>query len=392
MLDERGANVTAGGSRGLRVESKLPHFICLSSGEDSSAVTLYTFKEGITRIGNPDSNDEETPQQDVDLHGDGAEPEHAIVEFDISLNEELQQLQEVRSPTYVSLSASETETIRDILANCAMRFQISPHRATAQVIVLHPIAELCYINGEEMEDSVKLRHGDLIQLGEENLFRFNHPTEAQRLRKLKKSGKKAAHMAKVGVGGLRNALALTIRLTRWNVPLPSAALQFQWLLPLQMLGGRNKQAEKEKEKENQRKLDAMRRQLDQEKQAEINRLEELRREAQKEAQAEIDRKAAETAQLLAQMEAMKRQYETQMAEQLREQQSKQEAEKQLLAQEQADHKQRTQEEMKRLQDEREAEMRRQAKEMEHAKAETVAIQAKVCHVPLGSVFEQHGVA
>ena len=95
MLDERGANVTAGGARGLRVESKLPHFICLSSGDGSSAVTLYTFKEGITRIGNPSTDDEEMPPQDVDLHGDGAEPEHAIVEFEISLNEELQQLQEV---------------------------------------------------------------------------------------------------------------------------------------------------------------------------------------------------------------------------------------------------------------------------------------------------------
>ena len=63
--------------------------------------------------------------------------------------------------------------------------------------MLHPIAELCYVNGEEMEDSINLKHGDLIQLGEENLFRFNHPTEALRLKKLKKSGKKVAHVAKV---------------------------------------------------------------------------------------------------------------------------------------------------------------------------------------------------
>eukprot|EP00043_Microstomoeca_roanoka_P019278 m.215114 g.215114 ORF g.215114 m.215114 type:complete len:1342 (-) comp16972_c4_seq1:3575-7600(-) len=170
MLDEHAASIETKGNHALRLESRLPHFISLSDDPLSSNITIYTFKEGITRIGrdqssSDDERDEEegeeeadVPAQDIHIFGLGTEPEHAIIEFKVEHDATLKSL--------------------------------------VEVVILHPIAEECYVDGEKLEDSIRLRQGHVVQLGQTNLFRFNHPTEAARLRKqLKNKGDSSSSLS-----------------------------------------------------------------------------------------------------------------------------------------------------------------------------------------------------
>ena len=65
-------------------------------------------------------------------------------------------------------------------------------KALIENVVLHPIADECSINGAVVDEPTRLRQGNVIQLGRTNIFRFNHPTEAKRLQKLRADGFEAA--------------------------------------------------------------------------------------------------------------------------------------------------------------------------------------------------------
>lgn len=84
---------------------------------------------------------------DVVIDGFGVEEEHCIVEFSVEHDEEEQCL--------------------------------------IEVVKLHPIADACFVNGDTAENTVRLRQGNVVQLGQETVLRFNHPVEAQKLRALK---------------------------------------------------------------------------------------------------------------------------------------------------------------------------------------------------------------
>eukprot|EP00041_Stephanoeca_diplocostata_P037819 m.1447812 g.1447812 ORF g.1447812 m.1447812 type:complete len:499 (+) comp25110_c0_seq13:159-1655(+) len=135
-----GASVT-GTTGALRLESNLPHLVTVSTGLDFG-INIFTLKEGMTRFGLADCEDE---PQDVELEGSGIDPEHCIAEHVIEMDDTLQQL--------------------------------------AEVVYLHPIGD-CYVNTTLVEDSVKLKQGDVVQLGEDILLRFNHPTAALRMKQL----------------------------------------------------------------------------------------------------------------------------------------------------------------------------------------------------------------
>eukprot|EP00041_Stephanoeca_diplocostata_P037818 m.1447794 g.1447794 ORF g.1447794 m.1447794 type:complete len:1137 (+) comp25110_c0_seq12:126-3536(+) len=140
LLDQHGASVT-GTTGALRLESNLPHLVTVSTGLDFG-INIFTLKEGMTRFGLADCEDE---PQDVELEGSGIDPEHCIAEHVIEMDDTLQQL--------------------------------------AEVVYLHPIGD-CYVNTTLVEDSVKLKQGDVVQLGEDILLRFNHPTAALRMKQL----------------------------------------------------------------------------------------------------------------------------------------------------------------------------------------------------------------
>lgn len=136
LLNENQAQIK-GGEHVLQLQSQMPHLVQLNDGLDVG-VTIYTIKEGMTRIGTADCDD---PPQDVQLSGEDLEAEHLIIESDLAFD-----------PKY---------------------------NALMEVVTVHPIGD-CYVNGKELEDSTQLRHGDVLEVATYK-FRFNSPVEAKRM-------------------------------------------------------------------------------------------------------------------------------------------------------------------------------------------------------------------
>ncbi|KAK2567739.1 Kinesin-like protein KIF16B [Acropora cervicornis] len=118
IIEERALGFRYEGA-GIKMESELPHLVCIDDDVLSTGVTLYHLKDGMTYIGKEDVNF----NPDIVLSGPGVEAEHCIME------------------------------------------------SIEGTVVLHPIAPLCQVNG------------DVILLGKTNMLRFNHPQEAAKLRK-----------------------------------------------------------------------------------------------------------------------------------------------------------------------------------------------------------------
>lgn len=115
---------------GIKMESDLPHLICIDDDILSTGVTLYHLNEGRTHVGKDDAK----VKQDIVLRGPGIESEHCILES----------------------------------IEC--------------LVTLHPIAEECYVNGKQVVKPLRLSQGAVVLLGKTNMFRFNHPGEAAKLR------------------------------------------------------------------------------------------------------------------------------------------------------------------------------------------------------------------
>eukprot|EP00040_Diaphanoeca_grandis_P036360 m.231560 g.231560 ORF g.231560 m.231560 type:complete len:1168 (+) comp33603_c2_seq1:217-3720(+) len=143
LLSDHGAQVT-GDQGALKLKSKLPHFVSISNEFDFD-ITIYSLHEGLTRVGTSDAE----VRQEITIEGPGVDDEHCIIEHRAEFDEEADRLLEV--------------------------------------VKLHPIAEACFVNGKQVEETVRLRQGMVVQFGK-NVFRFNHPTEAQRMKQLKAQG------------------------------------------------------------------------------------------------------------------------------------------------------------------------------------------------------------
>eukprot|EP00794_Sanderia_malayensis_P019956 gene19956-21910_t len=115
---------------GVRMESDLPYLVCVDDDILSTGVTLYHLRDGRTHVGGENAN----VKQDIILHGPGIESQHCVIE---------------------SIESSVT---------------------------LHPIAEDCFINGSKIKKATRLSQGAVVLLGKTNMFRFNHPAEAAKLR------------------------------------------------------------------------------------------------------------------------------------------------------------------------------------------------------------------
>jgi hypothetical protein len=134
LLRAHKASVKDGGNA-LVVESRLPHLISLSG---YAAVAIFTIKEGITRVGCEGID----PPQDLIIHGSGSADEHAIIEHTLE---------------------------HDPILN-----------ALVEIVTLHPIADECFVDGVPVSESVRLQPGSVLQFGNVNVYRFNHPTESHR--------------------------------------------------------------------------------------------------------------------------------------------------------------------------------------------------------------------
>ncbi|NXC28135.1 KI16B protein, partial [Campylorhamphus procurvoides] len=122
---------------GVVLDSELPHLIGIDDDLLSTGIILYHLKEGQTHVGREDA----VTEQDIVLHGLDLESEHCIFE---NLN------------------------------------------GTVNLIPLNRAQ--CSVNGIQITEPTHLNQGAVILLGRTNMFRFNHPKEAAKLREKRKSG------------------------------------------------------------------------------------------------------------------------------------------------------------------------------------------------------------
>ncbi|XP_051648627.1 kinesin-like protein KIF16B isoform X2 [Manacus candei] len=122
---------------GVVLDSELPHLIGIDDDLLSTGIILYHLKEGQTYVGREDA----MAEQDIVLHGLDLESEHCIFE---NLN------------------------------------------GTVNLIPLN--GAQCSVNGIQITEPTHLNQGAVILLGRTNMFRFNHPKEAAKLREKRKSG------------------------------------------------------------------------------------------------------------------------------------------------------------------------------------------------------------
>ncbi|XP_078086505.1 kinesin-like protein KIF16B isoform X2 [Mustelus asterias] len=122
---------------GVVLDSELPHLIGIDDDLLSTGIILYHLKEGKTYVGREDA----TTEQDIVLHGLDLESEHCIFE---NRNNKV---------TVIPLNGAQ-----------------------------------CSVNGNHIDEATQLNQGAVILLGRTNMFRFNHPKEAAKLREKRKSG------------------------------------------------------------------------------------------------------------------------------------------------------------------------------------------------------------
>ncbi|XP_033647450.1 microtubule-associated protein futsch-like [Asterias rubens] len=133
-------------SMGVIVESELPHLICMDDDLLSTGIILYHLMEGKTAIGREDAEKE----QDIVLWGPGVECQHAVI---------------------VNQSGKVT---------------------------LHPVGPAaCAVNGNDVHEPTPLSQGAVILLGKTNMFRFNNPAEAARLREKRASSIKPTDVEEI---------------------------------------------------------------------------------------------------------------------------------------------------------------------------------------------------
>nr|XP_020656909.1 kinesin-like protein KIF16B isoform X1 [Pogona vitticeps] len=122
---------------GVVLDSELPHLIGIDDDLLSTGIILYHLKEGRTHVGREDA----ATEQDIVLRGLDLESEHCIFEH----------------------------------FNGAVH--LIPLRGAQ-----------CSVNGTQIAEATQLNQGAVILLGRTNMFRFNHPKEAAKLREKRKSG------------------------------------------------------------------------------------------------------------------------------------------------------------------------------------------------------------
>ncbi|XP_070774905.1 kinesin-like protein KIF16B isoform X1 [Enoplosus armatus] len=122
---------------GVVLDSELPHLIGIDDDLLSTGIILYHLKEGRTYVGREDASTE----QDIILHGLDLESEHCMFESQNG------------TVTLVPLGGAQ-----------------------------------CSVNGVQVTEPSQLNQGAVILLGRTNMFRFNHPKEAAKLREKRKSG------------------------------------------------------------------------------------------------------------------------------------------------------------------------------------------------------------
>ncbi|KAJ8016599.1 hypothetical protein DPEC_G00008910 [Dallia pectoralis] len=134
LLAEMGVAIREdGGTLGVFSPKKTPHLVNLNEDPLMSECLLYYIKDGITRVGQADTE----RRQDIVLSGAHIKEEHCVFRSERNANGDVVVL-------LVPCEGSET-----------------------------------YVNGKRVGASVQLRSGNRIIMGKNHVFRFNHPEQAR---------------------------------------------------------------------------------------------------------------------------------------------------------------------------------------------------------------------
>lgn len=140
---------------GITLDSEKAHLIGIN--DDVSGVTLFTLKDGNTSIGTEEGN-----SQDIILQGQGICPEHC-------------------------------------------RIVIENNSAT-----LHPNeGAQCWLNAKLIDQPMAISQGDILLLGPTNMFRYNNPAEAAKLRNKPNRTNRTDHSRLSLVAASRESLCLS---------------------------------------------------------------------------------------------------------------------------------------------------------------------------------------
>ncbi|XP_076310539.1 uncharacterized protein LOC143225288 isoform X3 [Tachypleus tridentatus] len=117
--------------KSVKLQTDQPHLVSLGGGRLSTSITIHPLRKGITRVGRADAS----VLQDILVKGTGIKSEHCYLENIDGL------------------------------------------------VRLYPLAEMVSVDGMRISEPTRLAQGSMICLGRSNFFRFNHPQEAQEMRK-----------------------------------------------------------------------------------------------------------------------------------------------------------------------------------------------------------------
>ena len=137
IMEDRALEVQEAGKSGMTITSEQPHLVSLNLDDPlATGITLYYIQHGMTLLGKAGTVNDMGSGPDICLNGDDA---------------------------------------------CAMHAEIT-NEDDEHVELIPGEDSLCMVNGETVIEPTEIFQGNTIVLGRQNIFRFNHPKHASRLR------------------------------------------------------------------------------------------------------------------------------------------------------------------------------------------------------------------
>ena len=137
IMEDRALEVQEAGKSGLTINSQQPHLVSLNLDDPlATGITLYYIQHGMTLLGRTGTVNDMGSAPDICLNGEDA---------------------------------------------CAMHAEIT-NEDDEHVELIPGEDSLCMVNGETVIEPTEIFQGNTIVLGRQNIFRFNHPKHASKLR------------------------------------------------------------------------------------------------------------------------------------------------------------------------------------------------------------------
>ena len=153
---------------GVVLDSDRPHLIGIDDNVLSTGITLYHLKEGLTRLGSglfKDISDVYAAKKKI--------KENEEEEFGLQANHTEDHSEQSDQKPDIVLNGPDVLSLHCVLELCE----------DGRVFLTPSDGACCYVNTVHVEQRIQLSQGCVLLLGHSNMFRFNDPQQALRLRK-----------------------------------------------------------------------------------------------------------------------------------------------------------------------------------------------------------------